>query len=330
MRYWMQMLLIIGVLAVPTVSAQTSTASLMIDEVQVRSEDGVPVLTIAGQQQDGCDAPLMVNVEYQLDIVYLDVDRDMTAPSAVCSIHPVQFELEVALTESELAADGIVLAINNWVGMLNGIDGSFRIEPLVSRQVIVEDLEMLVVESDVHVIGQDSVGCLSPLFVRQRVVESETIDIDIFRVRSPRMLCAERLETFDEVIPLDDDFSGLFTIDVNGYQILYNFDTQMAGAKPTTVPAVIENVEVAVQKSMPPQLVLSVIGYHTDGCEFPTQVDVDYDLGHVSVSIYREIPPNVRCAAIIVQFEQTVSLGAFESGNTYTVDVNDSVIEVEL
>lgn len=95
------------------------------------------------------------------------------------------------------------------------------------------------------------------------------------------------------------------------------------------VPHVITNVEVL--ESDPPQLQLQVTGYQTDGCEYPVHVEQRRERNEIFVDIYRNVPIAATCIQMIVDYSETISLeGEFNTGESYTIIVNDFTVNVTL
>jgi inhibitor of cysteine peptidase len=93
---------------------------------------------------------------------------------------------------------------------------------------------------------------------------------------------------------------------------------------------VIESVEVLVLESYPYQLNLVVAGYQPDGCIFPVNVEQRREGSRVYLKIYRVMPIDVMCTMQLVPYNATIRLeGGFENGQ-YTIDVNGTVVEVQL
>lgn len=93
-------------------------------------------------------------------------------------------------------------------------------------------------------------------------------------------------------------------------------------------PTYIEAVEAVVLESAPAQLQVHVVGAHTNGCDYPVQIEQQRSGNTVTVRIFREIPQTVMCPAVMRSYEETITLeGTFEPG-MYTIDVNGFVIEV--
>ncbi len=99
---------------------------------------------------------------------------------------------------------------------------------------------------------------------------------------------------------------------------------------PTALPLVIETVNVEIRLTDPPQVSLYVIGYQQDLCEFPVMVAQERTGTHITVTIYRDVPPNVRCIGGERPYEGTITLeGDFEAGITYTVAVNNQAVRFD-
>jgi len=96
------------------------------------------------------------------------------------------------------------------------------------------------------------------------------------------------------------------------------------------VETVIENVEVAVLESFPMQLQLTVSGYQPDGCEVPVQTEQNAEGDTVTVTIYREIPVDTMCPAILNPYEATITLDETFTGGTVNIQVNDFSTSVTL
>ena len=68
-----------------------------------------------------------------------------------------------------------------------------------------------------------------------------------------------------------------------------------------------------------------------DGCNFPVQIEQRQDDHDVYVTLYRDLPLNVMCPAVLRHYQQTITLdGSFVSGETYTIHVNDFVLTVTI
>jgi hypothetical protein len=106
-------------------------------------------------------------------------------------------------------------------------------------------------------------------------------------------------------------------------------DDETPVAEPTFESlTLIDSVEATVLETAPAQLQVRVRGSQPDGCDFPVQVEQTRAGNAVTLKIYRDVPLTVMCPAMLVMYDQTITLdGGFEAG-TYTIDVNGFVVEV--
>jgi hypothetical protein len=242
-------------------------------------------------------------------------------------------------------------------------DAGFRPQDLTIERATAEDLSLM---GGVQGAGGDTPAsgfvlvangmyattCLGPDVVRTQF-DGGTIKVEIFKLiaEDTRSIqnCPQTfaLPMFRGRIPLqvpgEDGMMrapvGVFVLNVNGTQFSYDFDTgtrgEVSAETPGELPAatvidtVIERAQILVMESFPVQLSLQVVGYQPDGCDFPVIVEQTQDGNAINVHIYREIPANVRCTMMIVPYEAAINLGSFTAG-TYTVNVNGTVIEVQV
>jgi hypothetical protein len=97
-------------------------------------------------------------------------------------------------------------------------------------------------------------------------------------------------------------------------------------------PAPIESVDILVMESFPPQYGVHIVSGLPSGCASFAGAEVIERSGttvRIEVRNYMPAPDvNVACTMIYGYHESNISLGsAFESGVTYTVDVNGTVTE---
>jgi hypothetical protein len=191
-----------------------------------------------------------------------------------------------------------------------------------------------------EVLGTYASGCEGEDFVRQTVDEdARRIVVDIFRIVPPHDACPAILLMFEGMIPLENEFSGIYEIVVGDFAITYDFDreeildsniiVEPQGAQPGRIMTIVENVDALIMESFPPQVNLVVSGYHPDGCRAPVEVEITESGNQITVEIFRLIPPDVMCPMQIVPYEETISLGAFDPGE-YMINVNDFTVEVTL
>jgi hypothetical protein len=76
-----------------------------------------------------------------------------------------------------------------------------------------------------------------------------------------------------------------------------------------------------IQSAAPATVTVTVIGYYEDACDFPIIVSQTQNGRTITVTLSREIPPNVRCAAGPTPFSFEFALYRLMEG-TYTLDVN--------
>ena len=107
-------------------------------------------------------------------------------------------------------------------------------------------------------------------------------------------------------------------------------DQNSDGGNFMRVDTVIESVDVIVLESFPMQLQVSVTGAQPDGCDLPVQVEQTVEDDVVTVQIYRDVPLDVMCPAVLVPYEDTIDIdGSFEGG-TITININDFTTSVDL
>lgn len=94
------------------------------------------------------------------------------------------------------------------------------------------------------------------------------------------------------------------------------------------VLAPIDDAEVRVLESFPPQYVLHVRAGLPSGCAREDGYQVSSDQDTVRVRVYNTLPTgDVACTLIYGTYELNISLGSdFQSGREYRVEVNDRVL----
>jgi hypothetical protein len=195
---------------------------------------------------------------------------------------------------------------------------------------MIESVEVLILKSfpmqlQLHVIGYQPDGCDYPVHVEQNII-STTIHVQIFRNLPLAVICPASIVPYDETIAIEGSFTGgIYTINVN------NFTTQVdfGGAAPTPTPfgiqtgtnIVVQSVTPAIQSAAPATVTVTVTGRYEDACDFPIIVSQTQNGHIITVTLSREIPPNVRCAAGPTPFSFEFALYRLMEG-TYTLDVN--------
>lgn len=303
---------------------------------------------IRGEQTDGCAYPL--EVEQLLDerddetiVIFINVVRPvMEVPLGMpCMSEPVAFEQEVTLENEALEIKfddlraGFFVVVNNFVAGVSFADAQPTIIRLVPSQLVVETMQMLVATSlppqfILEVKGYYPNGCEAPDIIRQTVQDNRLI-IQIYRALPENIMCTMMLVPFEKQLKIRGDLAGVYILNVNGKEMSYDFDrqSQYPPADGARVQNVIEEVEALVLESFPPQVVLNISGFQPDGCAFPVQADQRQDGNKITIEIYRVLPIDILCPQVIVEYEDSINLGALEAGN-YTIDVNGTILEIEL
>jgi hypothetical protein len=92
----------------------------------------------------------------------------------------------------------------------------------------------------------------------------------------------------------------------------------------------IDLVEAVVLESFPAQIQLHINGSHPDGCNYPVHVEQQRDGNTVTLKVFRNVPLAAMCPAVLLMYDETITLeGTFEPG-TYTIDVNGFTVEVTI
>lgn len=92
-----------------------------------------------------------------------------------------------------------------------------------------------------------------------------------------------------------------------------------------TVPAPIDDVQVVIRDSSPPQVTLNVKAGLPSGCAQRESHSISRTGDTVTVRVLNSIPTgDVACTMIYGTYELNLDLGRdFRAGGTYTVNVND-------
>lgn len=92
------------------------------------------------------------------------------------------------------------------------------------------------------------------------------------------------------------------------------------------VLAPIENAEIVVRESAPPQYAVRIVSGLPSGCAEFERIDTETRDESIALTVWNTMPAdeNVACTMIYRTTENTVELGAdFASGETFTVSIND-------
>jgi len=95
-----------------------------------------------------------------------------------------------------------------------------------------------------------------------------------------------------------------------------------------TVPAPIDDVQVVIRESNPPQVTLNIKAGLPSGCAQRESHSVSRTGDTFTVRVINSMPTgNVACTMIYGTYELNLDLGRdFRAGGTYTVNVNDKTI----
>ena len=95
----------------------------------------------------------------------------------------------------------------------------------------------------------------------------------------------------------------------------------------TVIPARIDSVEYTVAESWPLQYFVQVVSVQPDGCHEFDEYTVEREERVITIEVLNRVPANLdelACTLAISTTESNIPLGTdFESGATYTVNVND-------
>ncbi len=101
----------------------------------------------------------------------------------------------------------------------------------------------------------------------------------------------------------------------------------------TVIPARIDSVEYTVAESWPLQYFVQVVSVQPDGCHEFDEYTVEREERVITIEVLNRVPANLdelACTLAISTTESNIPLGTdFESGATYTVNVNDVTRTVE-
>jgi len=98
---------------------------------------------------------------------------------------------------------------------------------------------------------------------------------------------------------------------------------------PTLVAAPIDDLELIIRESFPPQYALRVVSGLPNGCHEFDAYELTRDRTNLTIRVTNRVPtdPTLACTQIYGQHEEVVELGTdFQSGTQYTVQVNDRTL----
>ena len=135
-------------------------------------------------------------------------------------------------------------------------------------------------------------------------------------------VCAQVFEPAPHLLPLGTDFEPgvTYTVRVNDWET--SFTTEAVSIE---VSAPIEEVEILVLETDPPQYFLEVTSGLPDACHTFDRIETERSGTEITVTVINRVATgDVMCAQVYETVSNTVALGTdFETGVTYTVRVND-------
>ena len=91
-------------------------------------------------------------------------------------------------------------------------------------------------------------------------------------------------------------------------------------------PATIEQVDINVAESFPPQYFVGIVSLQPNSCATFDALETTREGSSIQISVWNLVPadPNVICAAVVSSTEHNVALGTdFKPGQSYDLQVND-------
>lgn len=91
-------------------------------------------------------------------------------------------------------------------------------------------------------------------------------------------------------------------------------------------PAPIEQVDINVAESFPPQYFVAIVSLQPNSCVSFDAIETTRDSNSIRILVWNLVPddPDVLCAQVVSTTEHNVALGTdFKPGQSYDVQVND-------
>ena len=98
---------------------------------------------------------------------------------------------------------------------------------------------------------------------------------------------------------------------------------------PTLVAAPIDDLELLIRESFPPQYALRVVSGLPNGCHQFSGHKLARDGTRITIAVWNRVPtdPGTACALVYGQHEEIIELGTdFEPGTEYAVKINDETL----
>jgi len=316
-----------------------------IDEVRVDVEDGKGVLVIVSGIPNACYAFDNHTMEIVDGVRVVKVYNKRTAPAdAACAEVYGSHETRIDLGGDIEVCSVYQFNINGQLHDLQAIAPNVRCAPPVTpgqgeqqdRQEVQAPIESVKVVRDadgayyLQVVAGLPGGCAQ--YSHFEITRDGAVITVIVKNTEPvgPVACTREYRYNELLIPLGKNFTAgtSYTVNVNGADHKLtsegSIDPEKAGErKPVLAP--IDEVTIAMLKSMPPQFLVNILAGLPSGCaQFGGyMVELDGDRINITVTNYMPSDPNVACTMIYGTKQIGVNLGSnFEQGKTYTVSVN--------
>ena len=273
-------------------------------------------LTISGFIPDGCEYPVEVEMispaaDWAVVAIFRGIPEDVLCPEIALS-----FTETIAL---DVTTTPTYIEVNDYAGIISEdetVEQGER-QPLRVRGVTKDD-NLLTVR------GRFVDAC--DVSVLQSVTEDDSLlVVDIFRI-VPEDFDDPCTEERGEITTIDVDLS---VVDPGDYFYMVNWERSgsVTVTAPRPAPTLVYNViETVTATQSDDGLEVAVEGYIPDGCETEVLVEQSVDDETLTLSIYRELPPGVRCPGDQVDYSETFT---FDIDGVITVIVNEVPAEVE-
>lgn len=326
-----------------------ATSPLRITEVTaIKGEQlNAVVLTIKGEQVDGCNYPLRAVVEQDNELFFVDLERTANFEDIVCASMPIPFEIEVLLDdvfkgEQEGHRMVVKIVVNDSFGLelrafLDSPSLEFTTVPLLMDVLQLDRFEMIYDAENaenphtIKVFGSYPNSCPAQTISHTRVFSDEmggsTLQVRLYRFIAPDMSCLVDFETVEHEIPLDGDFSGSYNISVQGMRGTYDFDNNAFTEMTFKSRHIIDSVDVLILESFPPQVSLDIKGSQPDGCRYPVEVTYRQSGNTLYVEIFRYAEINAICPMMLIYYDETLNLGTLPD-NITKIDVNGVIVDL--
>lgn len=312
--------------------------------------ESVWTVTITGTQPDSCLFPMMID-ERASTTDWLALDLYRLIPANVrCAGETIPFTRSFILagdfnpdpTLQTLVAAYWVVEVNDFVALVNftAPAGGFTQEDY--GEIVLAPARRLATQIDsvvtrvigpqvtLSITGSYATGCQFPTRIRQAAGEPLRVEMYDVLPDDDMLACPAILRLFTEEFTLDRTFPpGTYSVSVNDFEGTFTVGESSMPTDGTLMPHFITDVQVLIAESFPVQVMLQITGYQPDGCTFPVQVDHSVEGRTVTVDIYRVLPIDIMCAAVIVNYNETLNLGSLPAGR-YTFIVNEVVVEADI